>query len=298
MTDLTTTTTRADFEALAAYTQAGSTRRVYRTMLDQFSAYVGDRAPTYGEMAGWLVALDKAGKSTSTLSVAKAALISIWPECAHPLSITLGAIRRRRAARGTGEERSPGVSTNAPSPKDAFDKTTLARACENASHRDRAILLMLFWGAFRRSELAALRAEDVEFSEHGMTVLVRKSKTDQFGEGFSKPIARRMDDLCPVAALRAHMNEAGITTGPLFPGRNGSLDGQTIALIVKRACEAAGIEGDYSGHSGRSGFVTLAKCRKVTDDVIMRVTGHQSPATLMRYDRRNNDDILKRLEDM
>lgn len=163
--------------------------------------------------------------------------------------------------------------------------------------RNRAILLMGFAGAFRRSELVALACADLKWSEDGVVATVRRSKTDQKGEGKQKAIPFvRGGDLCAATALRAWLVASGITEGPVFRpfARNGkpkpqALSAHSVAIIVKMAAEGAGLDpADYSGHSLRAGHVTEARRRKVADSDTMAITGHKRIETLDMYDRRGN----------
>jgi integrase len=158
--------------------------------------------------------------------------------------------------------------------------------------RDRALLLFGFAGAFRRSELVGLEIEDLTFTEDGVKVLIRRSKTDQDGAGQVVGIARGVN-LCPVAALRAWFEASGITSGPIFRpvNRHGQIQphaitAQVVALVVKRYAEAAGLDaGKYAGHSLRAGLVTSAAMNGVPEYVIQRQTRHKSTAMLRRYIR-------------
>ena len=131
--------------------------------------------------------------------------------------------------------------------------------------RDRALLLLGFAGAFRRSELVALDLADIEETETGLLVRVRRSKTDQEGEGVTIAIARG-DVACPAKALREWLNTAVIVTGPLFRAINKAgtvaaerLTDRSVANIVKAYAERAGFDAStFSGHSLRSGFLTSA----------------------------------------
>lgn len=160
--------------------------------------------------------------------------------------------------------------------------------------RDRALLLIGFAGAFRRSELAALTLADVTFQPNGMYLRLRHSKTDQEGAGTTKHIpALENSPLCPVRALKAYLREAEIIDGAIFRKVDRwnhvgarAIDPDTVARIVKRLCQRAGMPvRDFAGHSLRSGFVTQATADGVDDWKIMRVTGHKSPAMLDRYNR-------------
>ncbi len=171
--------------------------------------------------------------------------------------------------------------------------------------RDRAILLIGFAGGFRRSELAALEVEDLTFVDEGVDVLIRRSKTDQEGEGRTIGIPRgRRQQTCPVHALRRWLGIAEITAGPLWPviapngrpgtrrrspqGRLGSrrLDAQGIARVVQRAATRAGLDAkEFAGHSLRAGFATEAAARGASERAIMRQTGHRSVEMVRRYIR-------------
>lgn len=158
--------------------------------------------------------------------------------------------------------------------------------------RDRAILLIGFSGAFRRSELVGLDFEDLAFGDDGVRITIRRSKTDQEGAGQVIGIARGMN-LCPVAALQAWLSAAAITSGPVLRSvtRHGSvntsrLTGQVVALVVKRWSAVAGLESaKYSGHSLRAGMVTQATLNGVSEGAIMRQTRHRSSEMLQRYIR-------------
>lgn len=133
--------------------------------------------------------------------------------------------------------------------------------------RDRALLLVGFAGAFRRAELVALDVTDLAFSPEGITITVRRSKTDQERVGMQKAIHYgRVPATCPVQTLRAWLDMAGITEGPVFRpiNRHGHLgkarlSDKAVALVVKRTAAAAGLDpAQYAGHSLRAGLVTQA----------------------------------------
>lgn len=160
--------------------------------------------------------------------------------------------------------------------------------------RDRAILLLGFAGAFRRSELALLEAERVQETPEGLVVRVSRSKTDQEARGREVAIPYGGDpETCPVGACRAWVQAAGISGGPLFRriDRHGHVNARplhkdSIGLIVKRAATAAGLDPKpYAGHSLRAGFCTQAYMNGAREFDIMRQTGHRSLDTLRRYVR-------------
>ena len=160
--------------------------------------------------------------------------------------------------------------------------------------RDRALLLVGFAGGFRRSELARLRIEDLKDTAEGMVATLRRSKTDQ--EGLGRPVALPYgsDPLtCPVRAVRAWMEAAGLSSGPLFRGvdqfglvSDRALCPDSVAWIVKRAAGRARLSTmEYSGHSLRAGLATQAAMNGAGEFAIMKQTGHRSLATVRRYIR-------------
>jgi integrase len=160
--------------------------------------------------------------------------------------------------------------------------------------RDRALLLLGFAGAFRRSELAGLEVGDLAFTAEGLEVALRHSKTDQEGKGERKGIPYGSDPAtCPVRALRAWLDAAHLEAGPLFREvtRHGQvkaapLAGGSIARIVKRSAQAAGLDSaKFSGHSLRAGLATAAAKAGKTTHAIMRQTGHRSANMVARYIR-------------
>lgn len=160
-----------------------------------------------------------------------------------------------------------------------------------AGVRDRALLLLGFAGAFRRSELVALNTTDLSWVDDGIIVTITRSKTDQEGEGRRIGIPY-CGGLCPVRAVKAWV-ELLREEGPLFRGMTkgssilkGRLSDRTVARIIKRTLERAGIPGeDFSGHSLRAGFATEAARGGASERVIQAQTGHQSLTVLRRYIR-------------
>ena len=160
--------------------------------------------------------------------------------------------------------------------------------------RDRALMLVAFSGAFRRSEVAALTVDDVRFEARGAAVNLRRSKTDQEGEGRVVALPRLgRSACCPVAARETWLAQGGITDGPVFRtcSMHGNLTanaiggGRGVARIVQRLVEAAGLDGDFAAHSLRAGFVTSAARKKVPEIDMTRVTGHRSFEVLRGYVR-------------
>jgi site-specific recombinase XerD len=158
--------------------------------------------------------------------------------------------------------------------------------------RDRALLLLGFAGAFRRSELVALDVSDITEAKTGLLVTIRRSKTDQEGEGVTIAIARG-DIACPAKALREWLDAVGIETGPIFRPINkagtvaaGRLTDRSVANIVKAYAERAGFDAStFSGHSLRSGFLTSAAAKGASIFKMMDVSRHKSVDTLRGYVR-------------
>ena len=159
--------------------------------------------------------------------------------------------------------------------------------------RDRALLLTGFAGAFRRSELVAIRIEDVQFVDEGMVIRLRRGKTDQAGQGRDIAIPFMRGKCCPVKAVIEWLEYAQITSGALFRGvdrygnvTNRGLSPQSVALVVKQRATAIGLDPhQFSGHSLRAGFVTSAAKAGASTWKICQQTGHQSEAVMQRYIR-------------
>ena len=162
--------------------------------------------------------------------------------------------------------------------------------------RDRALLLLGFAGAFRRSELVSLNVADIAQTNQGVIVQVRFSKTDQEGRGRKVAIPFARGVVCPVLALQQWLDDSGIADGAIFRGvdRHGvisdkRLTPQAVALVIKERAKAAGLDpANYSGHSLRSGLVTSAAMAGVSSWKIRQQTGHKSDAMLARYIRDAN----------
>lgn len=159
--------------------------------------------------------------------------------------------------------------------------------------RDRALLLIGFAGAFRRSELVTLRCEDLTEHTSGIEILLRHSKTDQEKAGRTVFIPHANGERCPVRALASWREIAGIDAGWLFRAVNrhdqisvSPLTAQSVALIVKAAAQRVGTDPNIvSGHSLRAGYCTQAAIAGLQPYQIREQTGHKSDATLVRYIR-------------
>lgn len=242
----------------------------------------------------YLSALAESGRKASTIERRLAAISQAHQAAGHvpsptldwPVRTVMSGIRRRL---GTAPDQKAALET------DQLRRLLTATSEETlGGRRDRALLLLGFAGGFRRSELVALDVGDLEETEHGLRVRLRRSKTDQEAEGDVKGIPWGSHlETCPVRAVRAWREASAITEGPLFRavdrhGRLGSgrLGDRAAAEVVKRAAQRAGLDPSlYAGHSLRAGHATSAAAGGAPERAIMRQTGHRSLQTLRGYIR-------------
>ena len=160
--------------------------------------------------------------------------------------------------------------------------------------RDRALILLGFAGAFRRSELVGLDVGDCAFGKDGLTITLRRSKTDQEGQGRKIGIPYGSNpETCPVRVLQTWLEQAGLTSGPLFLSmsrygkiQQGRLSGIDVARVVKKLALRSGLDAaKYAGHSLRAGHATSAAASGATERSIMNQTGHRSVQMVRRYIR-------------
>ena len=163
--------------------------------------------------------------------------------------------------------------------------------------RDRSIILIGFSGGFRRNEIISLDYDDLDFVTEGLKINLKRSKTDQFGEGSLKGLPYfDNSQYCPVISLKKWIEISNIDSGPLFRRfSKGSkltenrLTDQTVALLIKKYLKLSGIESkNYSGHSLRSGFATTAAESGAEERSIMAMTGHKSTEMVRRYIKEAN----------
>ena len=164
-------------------------------------------------------------------------------------------------------------------------------------YRDRTIILIGFSGGFRRNEIVSLDFDDLDFVNEGLKINLKKSKTDQFGEGLIKALPYFDNpNYCPVKSLQKWLNYSKIDNGPVFRRLNkGSkltenrLTDQTVAILIKKYLQISGIDSkNYSGHSLRSGFATSAADSGAEERSIMAMTGHKSTEMVRRYIKQAN----------
>ena len=151
--------------------------------------------------------------------------------------------------------------------------------------KNKALLLIGFAGGFRRSELVEIQYEDLEFVPEGVKIFVKKSKTDQSGEGMTKGIPYFSNpDYCPVVSLKKWIEEGDVKSDKIF-----DMSDRNVALIIKRYARVAGLdENKYSGHSLRSGFATSTAEQGAEERSIMAMTGHKTTQMVRRYIKEAN----------
>ena len=160
------------------------------------------------------------------------------------------------------------------------DVITKLKMKEIKKTRDKALILIGFAGGFRRSELVAIENEDIEFVREGVKIFVKRSKTDQSGEGMIKAIPSFDNAFyCPVLHLQDWIAKGKTKKGKIF-----SISDKSVALIIKRYANLAGLDGNkYAGHSLRSGFATSTAESGAEERNIMAMTGHKTTQMVRRY---------------
>ena len=284
---------------------APETRRAYASRLKHFFSWCEDDGvpafPVSSEiLAAYIAHLADTGAACSTVGQTMAAISAAHK--AEGLPSPTDSLLIRKLIKGYRREH--GI---APQRKDAATVdiicALLTATQDNSTKaiRDAAIIALGFAGAFRRSELSALNMEDLKWTlrddEEVLLVEVRRSKTDQEGQGMVKAIfPGKEENTSPTTLLKRWLALLGNPTdGPLFReilkgGRitDKRLNAQSIRLIVKRAADATGLTLDLSAHSLRSGFVTTAIRQGKTERSIMNQTGHRSSQTLRGYFQRED----------
>lgn len=275
---------------IVANSVTDSTKRAYATDLAHFTGWGGAIPATAELVAVYLAeqadeyAVGTLQRRLASLSKAHATLGLDNPCRSELVKATMRGIRRMR---GTAQREAKPILR-----EDLFTMLELM-GDRPKDVRDRALLLLGFAGAFRRSELVGLDVGDIEHVRQGMVVALRRSKTDQEGRGRKVGVPFGRTRWCPVQHLAGWLDLAKITSGPIFRGTNRHghvldqrLSGEAVSIIVKKRAEAAGFDPDlYSGHSLRAGLATSAAMAGASTWKIKRQTGHASDAMLSRYIR-------------
>ena len=329
----------ADAEAARRFAQAArsdATLRAYRSDWADFAAWCDDRQLVAMPAAPETVALyiasraeagpaDERGRPTAPLKVTTLSRRLAAISQAHKLAgLESPALRSREPLHSVwaGVVRALGAARRKVAPALAADVVAMAAVCDAAvttaalagdeappgaalrARRDKALLLLGFAAALRRSELAAVRQEHVSYTPEGLRLLIPRSKSDQEGAGQAVGVAYGdRAATCPVRAVRSYVSAASAAltsqgrpsplSGPVFRkvdrwGRLGAraLSGRAVAEVVKRMASAAGLDPTlYAGHSLRAGFATTAARAGKPDRAIQKQTRHKSAAMLAEYVR-------------
>jgi site-specific recombinase XerD len=291
---------RTDVEAArdyAAAAKAPNTLRAYRGAWEAFEAWAQERGVAPLPAPPAIVASYLAHRATEGAKPASLALyLSAITEAHRAAGGDAKALRASAEVRAVmaGIRRTHGAAQRQASPATAevLRAVVPGLGTDLGGLRDRALVTLGFAGAFRRSELVALDVADLVFSPRGVEVRVRRSKTDQAGEGRIAAIPFASGEVCPVRALRAWLDAAQLTSGPVFRAVDrwgkigGRLDGRDVARIVKRTVQASGLDPQpFSGHSLRSGLATSAALAGKSDRAIMAQGRWKGRAMVDRYVR-------------
>ena len=273
--------------------KAANTLRAYKSCWREFESFASGRdessLPASPEtVIEYLTSLADAGAKVNTIGVKLSAIVWAHRVAGHPDPTAYEVVR----ATMSGIRRALGVSPSKKEPATLAEIQAMVATLDTDTlkgKRDKALILVGFAGGFRRSELVALDVADVR-TNGTLKVSVRKSKTDQAGEGQTKTIPAIGGNLCPVAALQEWLDAANISSGAVFRRidrhghTHGRLTAQSVALVIKDAAKAAGLDWrSFSGHSLRSGFITEAMDAGASDSDIMQQTGHVSERTMRGY---------------
>ena len=284
--------------ALAAH--APATRRAYAAALRDWEHWTTRHARQYlpaqaDDVAEYLAAAAGSGLTVSSLLQRVAALAYAHRLAGLPSPTEAPAVRAVVA--GIRRELGSRPDRKAPATVDALSAMIAQVPVDTPTgRRDRALLLIGFAGAFRRSELCGIDLEHLTETDQGLVVFVPKSKTDQEGHGREVGILRGiLRERCPVLALQAWLQAAEIDEGPVFRplSSNGvlghaRLTGGSVARIIKKYAELADLDPDqFSGHSLRSGFATAALDKGADLAAVARQLGHAKLDTTRVYDRRS-----------
>jgi site-specific recombinase XerD len=308
--DVGTALLRARAWQLAKDSRAANTLKAYESDIADFWAWCASHRPPLEALPADLmtVALYVAAladvRKTSTIRRQLSAISVVHQLTGFDSPTTDAAVQAvwkgTRRTKGTAPTKKRAVRTKV---------ITLLVGLLGTSHsdvRDRALLLMGFAGALRRSELVALDVEDVTEDSDGLVVTIRRSKGDQEAHGEIRGIPYGSDPAtCPVGAWRAWLAASGITHGSAFRAvsRHGHLspkrlsDG-AVARMVKRGAQQAGVDGDFAGHSLRSGFATEAYAQGTPEMAIMRHGRWRSTTVIRGYVEEGgvwNDNAAQRL---
>ena len=284
--------------------RANNTIRAYRSDFKDFSFFCAKNSlktfPTDSKIVAlYLTYLSSKGAKISTL---KRRLVSLgvihklkghYLDTKHPIIIeNLMGIKRKIGSFQQGKK--PILINQL---KSIINVIGNEKTKEIKKIRDKTLILIGFGGGFRRSELVSIDYNDIELVPEGVKIVIRRSKTDQFGEGMVKGLPYFSNqNYCPVLHLKKWLEISNIKSGPLFRRFSKSsklsenrLTDQSVALLLKNYLDVAGIENkNYSGHSLRSGFATVSAESGADERSIMAMTGHKTTQMVRRYIKEAN----------
>ncbi len=263
--------------------KSNNTLRAYQSDFRDFSAFCSKNSfssmPTQPKIiALYITHLSKTSKfSTLKRRIASISVIhklkGHYLDTKHPIIMeNLHGIKR---ALGSRQKAKKPILIN--------DLKLIIQAIGKEKIRDKALILIGFAGGFRRSELVNINYDDVEFVSEGVKILIKRSKTDQSGEGVIKAIPYFDNkEFCPVIAFKYYIEYKKSIN--LIEGRIFDISDKSVALIIKRYAEKAGLDSTkYAGHSLRSGFATTAAEFGAEERNIMAMTGHKTTQMVRRY---------------
>jgi len=284
--------------------KANNTVRAYKSDFNDFGIFCAQNGFNSLPSEPKIVSLYLTHLSTKDckMSTLKRRLVSIgvvhklkghYLDTKHPSIIeNIMGIKRRKGSIQKGKK--PILISNL---KDLINVIDQQDKEEIKKSRDRSIILIGFSGGFRRNEIVSLDCDDLDFVPEGLKVNIKRSKTDQFGEGFTKALPYfDSSQYCPVVSLKKWIEISKINSGPVFRRfvkgsklSENRLTDQTVALLIKEYVNLTGIDSkNYSGHSLRSGFATSAAESGAEERSIMAMTGHKSTEMVRRYIKEAN----------
>ena len=271
--------------------KASNTLRAYQADFKDFSAFCAKNGlssiPTDHKILSLYLTHLSANAKFSTLKRRVASISVIhkmkgyYLDTKHPLIMeNLHGIKRVKGS--VQKSKKPLLINNLKKIINAIDE---ANQLENKKIRDRALILIGFSGGFRRSELVNIEHDDVEFVNEGVKIFIKRSKTDQSGEGMIKAIPYFDNKLfCPVTSLKKWIDKSGIESGKIF-----DISDKSVALIIKKYASLSGLDANkYGGHSLRSGFATSTAEFGAEERNIMAMTGHKTSQMVRRYIKEAN----------
>ena len=271
--------------------KASNTLRAYQADFRDFSAFCAKNGlssmPTDHKILSLYLTHLSANSKFSTLKRRVASISVIhkmkgyYLDTKHPLIMeNLHGIKRVKGS--IQKSKKPLLINNLRKIINAIDE---AKQLENKKIRDRTLILIGFSGGFRRSELVNIEHDDVEFVNEGVKIFIKRSKTDQSGEGMIKAIPYFDNKLfCPVTSLKKWIDNSEIKSGKIF-----DISDKSVALIIKKYASLSGLDSNkYGGHSLRSGFATSTAESGAEERNIMAMTGHKTSQMVRRYIKEAN----------